>query len=127
MHNLQSSKSNKLSEKELQYYTKHALRWEKSNLTQKEYCHNSDINYGTFVYMRNKIAKNKKIRSSITNNSFVPVKVLDHGVNNDTLSVSNKDQKFVRIYIASNIKIEIPLPLDAREFTVILKALEIIK
>lgn len=90
-----SKESNTRSYRKQEFWEAKIKEWEKSNLTQIEYCRNENLKPKSFTYWKNKIKKSSQLPT------FVPV------ITNTSPVIRVNDNSDLRLVINSDFKVEI--------------------
>lgn len=86
--------------------------WEKSNLSQKEFCKHHALNFNTFTYQRGKSIKKHEAPSKL-----LPVKMANNSLN------SSLAPNYFTLQYPNGIKLSVPACADINTLNVLLSSL----
>jgi hypothetical protein len=110
---MMTSSSDIDKDKNQEYWSMHIKQWQESKLSQKTYCTEVGIKYGTFVYWRGLLRE----KSSHQLKSFVPVKILPQKE-----KVRTSDS-VIQVKLLSGHVVMIPTTLDIKNIATLIKCL----
>lgn len=95
------------------HWADHITCWEKSKLSQPEYCRQAGIGYASFVYWRGKLSNKSKTMPV----KFMPVSI------SPTKSVNTEAPKSIQIKLMSGHVVYIPANLPVTEIAALINAI----
>jgi hypothetical protein len=91
--------------------------WQKSGLTQKQFCARENLSHSTFKYWRKKYRINQERNTKLSENAFIPIKLAGRHAQSE----SENYQKSITITYPNGIEIKCPVNIAVRQLEALIK------